>query len=143
MMFNNLEIADLRNKNLSMLIQSNRDIDIAESITNARQKMKNQEATRRLKLAPLSGATIPTKSIDSKERLILAINDFEDDTNLSFEQDSGHHTTMNFQSVKINPYTAETLKGRRKTLKPLQRPMHSYQTIAPSKRSYKINIKDE
>jgi hypothetical protein len=138
MQFNNLEIADLRNKNLTMLHKSDKDIDIVESISNARQKMKAQEALRRVKLAPLN-ATIQPKTVE-KERLILAINDSEAETQLSYEHERGLHTTMNLQAVKVNPYTAEGIKGRRRTLKPLEQAMNTYNT---GKRSFKINIKDE
>jgi hypothetical protein len=40
----------------------------------------------------------------------------------------------------VNPYTAEPIKGRRRTLKPLEQAMNTYNT---GKRSFKINIKDE
>ena len=41
----------------------------------------------------------------------------------------------------MNPYTAESIKGRRKTLRPIEMAMNTYQTVG--KRSFKINIKDE
>jgi len=40
----------------------------------------------------------------------------------------------------VNRYTAEGIKGRRRTLKPLEQAMNTYNT---GKRSFKINIKDE
>ena len=55
--------------------------------------MKAQEALRRVKVAPLN-ATIQPKSIEN-ERLILAINDFEAETQVSYEHERGLHTTMN------------------------------------------------
>lgn len=122
--FNNLEIADFRNQNLSMLNPSDNEVDIVESIENARQKMKAQEPRKRVKLQPLNMTAQP-KSLD-KERLILAMNDDEMDTDFSYEHDRGLNTTMNIQRIQGNPYSAESIKGRRKTLKPIERTMNTY-----------------
>lgn len=77
-----------------MLESSDKEIDIVESIANARQKMKAQEAKRRVKLSPLGQTMQPLKASED-ERLILAINDFEAETSVSLEHERGLHTTMN------------------------------------------------
>jgi hypothetical protein len=71
-----------------------------------------------LKLEPIA-KTLTTKTSADNERLILAINDFEEETDFSVEHERGTNTTMNLQTIKVNPYTAEIIKGRRRTLKPL------------------------